>query len=176
MYLSQLHFLFRTTPSHSRKNKGNKCLFVTFHPLNFTHKSRWCLTIKLWYLVLLTNTQTPDWIKQRDGTPVIWKCLLIALGVRRPPRFLLTESTQPRAALQVINTLLTVVGGLLSTAKLEVSTPNNPSLWIWNTKPLLAGLLPFPFLLAQSGHHTRKVFECIKCKQLLFCSLCMINK
>lgn len=70
--------------------------------------------------ILLTIHKS--WLAQTEG----WYSCYLKVSFNSPGsqaslRSLLTESTQRRAALQVINTLLTVVGGLLSSEQRTAS-------------------------------------------------------
>lgn len=67
------------TPYQSTQNKSNKCLFMAFYPLNFTHICFQVNDVELGVrsdannsaLVFCGESTNPDWPKQRDGTPVI---------------------------------------------------------------------------------------------------------
>ncbi len=133
-----MHLCNCPTSYQSTQYKSNKCLFMAFYPLKFTHICFQVNYVKLGVRSDANNlalvfcpadeSTNPDWPKQTEGW---YSCYLKvpfnSSGSQASLRPLLTESTQPGAALQVINTLLTVVGSLLSSEQRTAS-------WCTNSK------------------------------------------
>lgn len=114
-------------------------------------------------ICLADQTLNPEWPQTEGWHSRYLKVAFNSAGSRASLRPPLTESTQRSAALQVVNTLLTVVRGLLSseqrTASWKHRIQTNCSRRIWSTK----GLVSWSAAISQ-GNTQQTLPLCVECE------------